>query len=193
MSIIDQYKQVPFEELQQDLEELLQWAYAHGHITLGELEKRLKKLQDCTTREELIHLAEGLPSRTEPTRSSTPPPRNSLPVQESIDLFAFLSSNDRKGKWSVPRKIHCKAFLGSITLDLRQAEFPFNEIEIEGFCFLGSIDLRLPEDVEVSTSGIPLLGSISNRTRPVNPRYLIRYNGVSLLGSFTARTRKRRG
>jgi len=192
MSFIDQYKQIPYEELRQDLEELLQWAYAHGHLTLGELEKRLKKLQDCSTHEELIQLAEGLPSRVKAEESAHPHKKSSRPVEESIELFAFLSSNDRKGAWTVPKKIHCRAFLGSITLDMRQAEFPFNEIEIEGFCFLGSIDLKLPEDVEVSTSGLPLLGSISNRTRPVNPRYLVRFNGVSILGSFTARTRRRR-
>jgi len=193
MSFINRYQEVPFEEIQNEVEEQLQWAYAHGHLDLSELEYRLEKLQQCKSKDELLQLIEGIPAADEHKsdyrdnfRAQGPPP------QEKMDLFAFLSSNDRKGSWSVPKRIQCTAILGSITLDLREALMYHREIEIEGFCFMGSIDLRLPENVAVSASGLPILGSINDKTKPVHPEYLVKFHGVTLLGSFDARTRNRR-
>lgn len=188
MSFINQYQEIPLEELRQEVEERLQWAYAYGHLGLSQLEERLNTLHSTASKEDLLKLVEDLPSGEQARGHGY----SNQDIPEEIHLNAFLSSNDRKGVWTVPRKIEINAILGSVTLDMRDAEFHHNHLEINGKVFLGSIDVKVPENVSVRVSGTPILGSISDRTRPVDPSKQISFSGLALLGSFTARTRKPR-
>jgi hypothetical protein len=186
MSLIDQYQNTPMEELQKEVEKRLQWGYAHGHITLGQLEERLAKLINCQSKETLLSLLEDIPSEKTEKYSQEYQYR----PEENETLIAIFSSNDRKGRWIVPRQVNCFSLFGSCSLDLRNAEFPHDKLEIRGLSIFGSIDVKVPPEIEVSAGGIPIFGSISNQTKAERPRKLIRFKGIAIFGSFHARTRK---
>lgn len=187
MSFLHSFQEIPFEDLQQEVEKHLQWAYAHGHLNLGDLEFRLEKLQQAGSKEELLKLVQDLPS-PEGTASGKSY-SGKIAIEEQETLVAFFSSNNRRGRWIVPRHLDCHAVFGSITLDLREAEFIEDKLTISGSAIFGSIDIRVPDNIDVSLSGLPFMGSISNRSRPDHPNKRVTFRGLALFGSIDAKTR----
>jgi lia operon protein LiaF len=50
--------------------------------------------------------------------------------------------------------------LGDISLDLRQADLPDDETELTLLCWLGTIHVRVPEDVGVDVTAQTMMGSV---------------------------------
>lgn len=186
MSILDHLDNISAGELRKEVEARLQWAYAHGHLSMEELERRLERLQRAEEKGELLSLAEDLPS-PEGTRegpSSAAPERNSF--------FAVLGSGECKGEWTVPAYLEVTALLGSQNLDFRRARFSAEETEIRAAALLGSISFKFPPGVRVFSEGFPLLGSFENRVRSgeADRGPIVRIKGLSLLGGIVAKTKK---
>ena len=57
-----------------------------------------------------------------------------------------------------------EAIFGSVTLDLRKASFN-KETIIKARSIFGSIDILLPDDVNVEVKATPIFGSVSNKLR----------------------------
>lgn len=57
-----------------------------------------------------------------------------------------------------------EAIFGSVTLDLRKASFN-KETIIKASSIFGSIDILLPDDVNVEVKATPIFGSVSNKLR----------------------------
>jgi len=74
-------------------------------------------------------------------------------------LVSFLSSNERKGRWELPRNIRVLAVFGSIELDLRDAVIGMGVSVIEAVAVMGSIEITVPPDLAVECDGDSLLGS----------------------------------
>ena len=53
--------------------------------------------------------------------------------------------------------------LGSVVLDYREAELPDGVTEVDCAVYLGSVEIRVPADVEVELTGSVLLGSVESR------------------------------
>jgi hypothetical protein len=71
-------------------------------------------------------------------------------------MVAVFGGVDRKGKWRVRSQTQAVAVFGGIELDLRDAVFESQVIEISGFWCFGGMELKVPAGVEVrdQTSGI---------------------------------------
>ena len=186
MSILQSYLNIDPRELRLKVEKHLQWAYAHGHLSIEELEKRLETLNRSEEKSVLLTLVEDLPSSEEETGAtgdeSLRPPRDSF--------FTFLGSNTRKGPWDVPPRLDVTAVLGSQILDFRQARFAKGTTIINACAILGSVDIKFSPGVCVSSKGIPILGSIENRVQSdiKGPQILI--EGIVFMGSISAKTKK---
>jgi hypothetical protein len=83
--------------------------------------------------------------------------------------------------------------LGSVTLDLRQAVLAGPEIEIEAKAVLGSVEVIVPEGVEVAVSGGGILSGEDLRIEGTPPTGapLVRIRHTGLMGSLTVRSRPR--
>jgi hypothetical protein len=77
----------------------------------------------------------------------------------SDGVVSFLSSNEREGRWPLPRRFRALAVLGNIELDLREADIGLGVSVIEAVAVMGSIEITVPPDVAVESSGDSLLGS----------------------------------
>ncbi len=98
----------------------------------------------------------------------------------------------RAGRWRVAARTNVVSVMGGCQLDLRTAEFSGEDITINAGALMGSVDIVVPEGIEVELSGIPIMGSKAIRVRdvppvPGSPR--VRVRAVPVMGSVTVRSR----
>ena len=74
-------------------------------------------------------------------------------------VVSFLSSNEREGRWELPRHFRALAVLGNVELDLREAIIGIGVSFIEAVGVMGNIEITVPPDVAVESDGDSLLGS----------------------------------
>jgi hypothetical protein len=74
-------------------------------------------------------------------------------------VVSFLSSNEREGRWELPRHFRALAVLGNVELDLRDAILGIGVSFIEAVAVMGNIEITVPPDVAVESDGDSLLGS----------------------------------
>jgi hypothetical protein len=153
----------------------LQSAYAAGQLTTAELEARLSAAYASVTD---IQLAEVL-------RDLRPAPQPGTP--SSTRDIGVLNSFNRRGRWSVGRRFRGVALVGNGEIDLREARFVDGETTIQATAIVGNIAVIVPEDAEVHTNGISLLGGFDTRDdgpgAPGAPKITV--TGFALLGNVT--------
>lgn len=59
------------------------------------------------------------------------------------------------------------AIMGGGSIDLREAQFDGESIEIDVFAFWGGFDITVPKDWQVNIQATPILGGVENKTRPL--------------------------
>ncbi len=192
MSILNRFASISPEELREEVKLHLQWAYAHNHISIEELEKRLDILNRSDDKTTLLSLVADLPPQQEETEQESSFYRESPgdSENENDSFFTILGSHTRKGEWDVPRKLDVAAILGSQLLDFREARFARGTTVIHAFAFMGSVEMKFPPGVRVTSKGVPLLGSIENKVQSEAAGPLIHIEGFVLLGSIQAKTKK---
>lgn len=83
-----------------------------------------------------------------------------------VRAFAVMSGNERRGIASTFRGGDLAAFMGGVTLDLRQAKMTPEGAVIDTFAFWGGIEIKVPETWQVRGEVIPLMGGFEDKTRP---------------------------
>jgi hypothetical protein len=108
-------------------------------------------------------------------------------AQSMSGVVSFLSSNERKGRWQLPRKFRALAVLGNVELDLREAEIGYGLSVIEAVAVLGNVEITVPTDIAVECDGGGLLGSFALKYRgPANPAAGSREKTVRITGNAYA-------
>jgi hypothetical protein len=75
---------------------------------------------------------------------------------------AILSGFERKGRWTVPKRFNCFAFMGGGEIDLREANFADREVEINCVAIMGGLQVTVPPGVEVVVRGIGVMGGFEH-------------------------------
>jgi len=161
-----------------------------GRLALDELSDRIRAVYDARTQTDLDTITEDLPTLT-PLAASASYARSAL-RKATRWTVACLSSETRKGRWRLEESTVTVAFMGSCVLDLRQVALDAPEVTITGFAVMGSIEVIVPEGVEVDLGGFSFMGSKDCRTNDalVHPGVpLIRVQAYSLMGSVTVKSK----
>lgn len=158
--------------------ELLSKAASDGRLTLEEYSARADRVLDARTVSELGELTADLEQGSQP------------PVELPRKLSAVLSSESRKGRWTVPARLTARSLLGDCHIELQHAVLTSHVTAIEARALLGSVTIFVPDGVEVRLSGRSLLGSRSSNVRSAAPRGapVIDVKATAVLGSVTVRT-----
>src|SRR5207253_280247 len=100
----------------------------------------------------------------------------------------------RRGRWRVPAHVIVKARLGSVELDLCDADIDRALTTIEVSAVLGSIEIWVPEGLHVECEGSALLGSFDHvvfDAASKRDRRVVRIVGKATLGSVEIKVKRR--
>ena len=104
--------------------------------------------------------------------------------QAMSGVVSFLSSNERNGRWHLPRKFRALAVMGNVELDLREAEIGYGLSVIEAVSVMGNIEITVPPGIAIECDGGGLLGSFSLKYQgPANPAAANRERTVRITGN----------
>ena len=125
---------------------MLRQAAGDGRIDLDELDERLEATYAAKTYGELVPITVDLPVPAGPC----PPParRDAGPGRPAADRarysgsVAVMSETKRVGPWVVEDNHTAFALMGSVVLDLRQAQFETREVTINAHAVMGEVQGR---------------------------------------------------
>jgi len=158
----------------------LREAAVEGRLTFEELTDRIEAASGAVMRSDLVPLTSDLPHSTEVARAVAPIAVNSM------------GDVKRSGAWVVPAESRYRSWLGHIKLDLRQASISSQEVHIHAWTPFGTIDLLVPEGVEVDVRAQAKLGQLKQEAggaaTPGAPRIVL--TGGTLFGDVKIRHKR---
>lgn len=160
---------------------VLQEAYADGRLTMLEHEERVEHAYRAKTLGELAALTADL----------LPPEQQPLDIDDR-PVTALFRKERREGRWVVPPRYTATAIGTTVTLDLREALLQSHHVTLEVTVVGGTLELIVPEGVQVEMPAKATFGDKKNRVRAVpSPRApLIEVTGRVMFGSIVAKTPK---
>ncbi|MBT8404653.1 MAG: DUF1707 domain-containing protein [Gemmatimonadetes bacterium] len=168
-------------------------AFAEDAIAVEEFERRVAAVYKATSSETLAALTRDLP--TGATGGSSVPAR--AEASRAVDgsrarsrrIASVFSAIERDVAGPMPEILHVRAVMGSVELDLRDAEFPPGLTEIRVRSVMGSVEIDLPDTVRIENDGKAFMGSwvVSSRRRRGRERPadgpVVRITGRSIMAS----------
>jgi hypothetical protein len=152
--------------------DILREALAEGRLDMAEFEERLEATYKARTYGDLAPITRDLPAPgvTAPVVSLTKGPEGEGSWASRIvggegssaGAVAVMSGFERKGRWTVPKRFTCFAFMGGGELDLREANFADREVEITCVAVMGGVQVVVPPGVEVVVRGFGLMGGFEH-------------------------------
>ncbi|MEV0980644.1 DUF1707 domain-containing protein [Streptomyces sp. NPDC049915] len=168
--------------------EILRDALAEGRLDMAEFEERLDATYQARTYGQLAPITRDLPAAGAPAPAVclTKEPQESGGWRDRIVggdgssqwAVAVMSGFQRKGRWTVPRRMDCVAFWGGGELDLRDAVFADREVVINCVAIMGGVNIVVPPGVEVVVRGIGVMGGFDQTEAdvvgdPGGPRVIV--------------------
>jgi hypothetical protein len=101
----------------------------------------------------------------------------------TLDVVAILGGSKRAFGGSDFKGGQAFAFMGGSEIDLRRATMARDEAVLDVFVFWAGLEVKVPEDWEVVSRGIPLLGGFVDNTRhsPGAQKRLV-ITGMAIMG-----------
>ena len=167
--------------------ELLKERTADGTLTLDEFAARVDGALHAKTRDELDAVTADL-SGERPAASA-----RRIPVTNTV--VSVMAGVGRKGRWRCGERVVAVAVMGGCVIDFRGAEIVAEEVHVTAVAFWGGIDIIVPEGIEVSLDGVPVMGGKSMQIKnvlrlPGSPR--IHVHAYPIMGGIGVRSRPRR-
>lgn len=134
------------EDLQQRGINFLQGLLASGRVDLDRFQEALDALLRVRTQADFASVVRSLP----PPVEFTPPARRR---QEPLEISTSMGEVRLEGRWQVSRLIVIETGMGSVTIDLSQAEFDDWDVQIVVHTHMGAITVIVPRGLEVRPVG----------------------------------------
>ncbi|NPC45153.1 DUF1707 domain-containing protein [Nocardioides sp. zg-1230] len=177
----------------QRVADVLRDAAGEGRIDLDELEERLELTWQAKTYGELVPITLDLQAAGPVAPPAASPVRrtpSSAPAVGHNSSVAIMSECKRQGVWSVPEHHSAFAMMGSVLIDLRQAQLSAHETLVNASAIMGEVKVIVPADMHVVMDGTPIMGEFNQakdkvpaEVGPGSP--VVRIRGMALMGSVT--------
>jgi class 3 adenylate cyclase len=177
--------------------DLLRTHAGAGRLTLDEFGDLAAQVYAAQTFRELEAVAENLPAgllaEQQPPLATAPPPNpiaaGPTPgVPTHRKFIAVLSGSNARGQWRVPRSITAFAFWGGVVLDMREAIFESQVVEVTAWAIMGGVTVLVNEGVAVEVDGMVVMGG-TTEPRSVDVTAdspVVRVHARGLWGGVTA-------
>ncbi len=90
-------------------------------------------------------------------------------VTETVHVQAHYSTNRKLGHWTTGRRFEVRAMRSAVVLDLRSAQIPQGDIEIELLADHSMIKLLVPDDAVVDAWALDIVGRGRVKDGPFEP------------------------
>lgn len=157
-----------------------------GRLTLDEFSERTGTALVARTRQELDALLADLPTSSAPAVDA---PRR----RARRWIVAVMGESQSKGRMRLSGHTAVVAVMGQCNIDLSRAEIEGPETVITAVGIMGSIEIVVPEGIDVELTGLSVMGQRSISTHDVavrrgSPRVLVR--AFPIMGEVNVTTRK---
>lgn len=167
------------EDARQRAAEFLKDLYAAGDVDTGRFDDSVSGLLAATTDAELAEIMRSLPP---PVALTSPDRRLAQPLQ----IRSGLGRLRLAGRWQVARETHVSAELGSVRIDLTEAELDDRVIDLHVYTGCGSITIIVPRGVGVQVTRHR--GGVDSRLEPPVPGLpLVRLDVTTNIGRVRLR------
>ena len=168
--------------------EVLRTAAGEGRIDLEELDERLGLTYAAKTYGDLVPITADLPVAGAP-HAVPPAPRPQAPLVPATrheSSFSIMSDCTRRGVWQVPEKHNAFTMMGSITLDLREAQLSSHETVIEVYAIMAGVEIVVNPWTQVVVEGVGIMGAFNEARTKVEPDIrpdspVVRVKGLALM------------
>lgn len=212
MSRPDGRREPVTDTLRESAVDALAEAFAADAMGLEEFERRVELAQRAETAAELRVLLSDIPvGRELPAKRAgvAPAPGESgradlrgaagtgdgrevaSYVPEQAAIVGFLGAGVRRGRWHPARYNYAVGVMGGAELDLRDCPLP-PVTDIRCFAVMGGVEILVPPDVIVESSGVGIMGAFEHdaATEPPPPDApLVRVSGLALMGGVEVKVR----
>ena len=170
-------------------------AQARDHLTVEAFESRLDQVRQAPNEATLAAIMADLDDLTFPPATTgghypvAADHTGVAPVSpaEYLRLSSVFGSTTRAGSWTVPLNLEARILFGEMTIDLRDAVFGADVMDIQIDLKVGSFTLIVPAGTQVENQVEDTLSSSSHSTRSArgaSPNgLLIRLSGTAFMGS----------
>ena len=197
MRELQEYDRVPLVQVREVIIDQLKLNFAHDNLLEPEFETRLEKANAAATKQELLVLVADLPRLRDDggqakSLTSSSVAINSGQVQETGTMFNILGGTTRKGLWRPARNTQAVSVLGGIDLDYTEAEMPPGVTELNVFCLLGGVEIKVPPGINVEVHAMPILGGVDDKSEQSGSGDdpVLRIRAVTILGGVDIKTKK---
>lgn len=167
------------EDPQQRATEFLKELYAAGDIDADRFDTSVAGLLAAKTDTELAEVVRSLP---QPVAFTSPDRRLAKP----LEIHSGMGRLRLAGQWQAARETHLSADLGSVRIDLTEAQFDDNVIDLHVYTGWGSITIIVPRGLDVQVTHHR--GGVDSRLeRPVPGLPLIRLDVTTNIGRVRLR------
>lgn len=165
----------PIEQVREETIDQLIVNYSHGVISAEAFERRLDQAMETDDHHEIVALVEDLPMEADTQYDRFKDKSFSTNYDahghdENERVVSILSSSERSGQWPVPKQIDVYMLLGSAELDFTDAVFHHQTVRVKIIGGLSSLEIFVPEDVNVVCKTLEVLSSTDNSTANVRQR-----------------------
>jgi hypothetical protein len=130
------------EDARQRATEFVKELYAAGAIDAGRLDTSVGEVLAARSEIELATVIRSLPAPVALTSQERQ-------LARPLEIHSGIGRLQLAGKWQLARQTHISADLGSISLDLTQAEFDDHVINLHVYTGWGNITIIVPQGVDV--------------------------------------------
>jgi hypothetical protein len=167
------------EDAQHRATEFLKGLYAAGRIDEDRFDNGVAELLAATSDAEVAEVVRALP----PPVALTSPDRR---LDRPLEIHSGMRRLRLAGRWQVARETHLSADLGSVRIDLTEAEFDDRVIDLHIYTGWGSITIIVPRGVAVQV--VHHRGGVDSRLEPPVPGLpLIRLDVTTNIGKVRLR------
>lgn len=189
------------EPLRQEAIRALAAAVAADRLPVGEFESRLVLVRQAPNRATLEAIvADVLPSGGYTVPAGLVPAARDhtavAPVEPAdlLRIVTVLGSSKRAGSWTVPLALELKVILGELVVDLRDAVFGADVLDIDISVTMGNLVLIVPAGAQVENECEEQLSSSSHSIRSARGAspigLLIRITGRVRLGNIEIKEKR---
>jgi len=174
----------------QKVADVLRDAAGEGRIDLEELDERLELTWGAKTYADLVPITADLHLPAHAPKSSPVPRAHGQPVVGHASSTAIMGECKRRGVWTVPEHHSAFALMGSVLIDLREAQVSGPHTQINASAVMGEVKIIVPAHMHVVVDGTPIMGEFGQakdrvpaQVGPGSPT--VRVRGLALMGSVT--------